>query len=79
MLFAQGFALTKSSGSHMNAHLGAHAAALPLEDPTKVLLQRVYGMAFTTADELKEWQVRHQLRSLQSTGKYRMEPKFWTH
>ena len=62
----QGFTITKSSGSHLDAKLGAYSAAIGVGEADKVLLQRVYGMAFSSADELAKWEVRHQQRGMLS-------------
>jgi Threonyl and Alanyl tRNA synthetase second additional domain len=53
----QGFVVTKSSGSHLDARLGTHSSGVDTTGDGKVLLQRAYGIAFTSAEEQQSWEV----------------------
>ena len=50
--------MTKSSGSHLQVRVGTVDGPAPAPLRETALLQRIYGIAFPTQEELAAWEVR---------------------
>ena len=53
--------MTKSSGSHLQVRVGTVDGPAPAPLRETALLQRIYGIAFPTQEELAAWEVRAAL------------------